>query len=467
MDNTQAQADTPAGRRTILIADDDSSLRVALEKMLEKEGYRVIVTPDGRQALEALRKNTIHVLVADLKMPEMDGMNLLKTARTVHPDVEVILISGHGTIGEAVEAMKEGAYDFLIKPFKRITLIKTISRALNNQILVAENRALKSELARLSRSSYVVGQSMTMRRVYEMVDLVAQSSATVLVTGKSGTGKGVLAKAIHDSSERGSKPFIKVSCAALPETLLEAELFGYEPGAYTGATRQKLGRFELANGGTLFLDEIGEVPPSMQVKLLRVIQEGEFERLGGTKTIKSDVRLIAATNIDLEKEVQAKRFREDLFYRLKVITIDVPTLDRRSEDIPILAQHFLELYAKKNGRKIDGFAPEAIELFQSYPWPGNVRELENAIERSVVLARGDLITPGDLPDAITASERIQKSLSIEIGTPLKEIEERVISETLKYVSNDKNMAARLLGISARTLYRREETHSESHHSKVL
>ncbi|MBI2002747.1 MAG: sigma-54-dependent Fis family transcriptional regulator [candidate division NC10 bacterium] len=403
-------------RIRVLIVDDDQAVRQALSRTLEKIGYDVVVAEDGQAGLDRLRQGGIHIVLADLKMPKLSGQELLKAAKAIAPDVEVIVITGHGTVEEAVEAMKEGAYDFITKPF--------------------------------------IGGSPAMLRTLELVNQVAPSTASVLIQGESGTGKELIANALHHGSPRRARPFIKVNCAALPETLLESELFGYERGAFTGAVARREGRFELADGGTLFMDEIGDLSLATQAKLLRVLQEGEFDRLGGTRTLKVDVRLVVATHADLARLVQQKRFREDLFYRLNVITIQLPSLRERREDIPLLAQNFLGRFATKNGKTITGFTDEAMDLLQSHAWPGNVRELENVIERAVVLTRGSMISPADLPETLAGEDQAARHLVISIGTPLEEVEDRLIEETLRYARGDKTLAAKLLGIATRTIYRR-------------
>src|SRR3989441_2176885 len=394
---------------TLLIADDDPGLRESLERTLTREGFRVILASDGRGALERLQGGGIDLVVTDLKMPGLTGIEVLRAAKAIAPDVDVILLTAFGTVEEAVKAMKDGAYDFLTKPFRREQLLKLISKALERRDLIEQNRALKKQLEDLRAKGQVIGSSPAFRRMMTLVEQVADSSATVLIQGESGAGKELVASTIHRSSPRSRGPFVAVNCAALPETLLESELFGYEKGAFTGAAGRKEGRFELADGGTLFLDEVSDLSPVTQPKILRVLQEGEFERLGGTHTIQVDVRIVAATNQDLAEMVRERRFREDLYYRLNVITIRVPPLRERHEDIRVLAQHFLRVYAAKNGRELEGFTGEAIERLEAYAWPGNVRELENLIERSVVLARKDRIEAEDLPDEIVGVKRPPRS----------------------------------------------------------
>jgi two-component system response regulator HydG len=452
--------------KNILLVDDHKPFRDSLAKILEGEGLRVFPANDGEEALDLLRNESIHLILTDLKMPKMDGVELLQVAKTIRPEVEVILITGYGTVDTAVTAMKEGAYDYIQKPFKPREILKLVRKAIEKQSLVLENRVLQERIKDFQKFEKIVGRSPAMKKVLEIVAQVAPSSATVLIQGESGTGKEVIAQAIHDLSPRVNKPFVKVSCAALPETLLEAELFGYERGAFTGAIARKEGRFELANGGTLFLDEIGEVSPTVQVKLLRVLQVGEFERLGGTKTFRADVRLVAATNMNLLEAVERKAFREDLFSRLNVITLILPPLREREGDIPLLAHHFLEIFQKKNNKDMKGFTQEALEVMLRYSWPRNVRQLENAIERAVVLTKGEMIGPGDLPPEILKTVEVsvageaalmdEKTISISLGTPLEAIERRVIEETLRHSRGDKNLASKILGISARTIYRKIE-----------
>jgi two-component system response regulator HydG len=464
--------------KNVLLVDDHKPFRDSLAKILEGEGLRVFPANDGEEALDILRNEFIHLILTDLKMPKMDGVELLQVAKTIHPEVEVILITGYGTVDTAVTAMKEGAYDYIQKPFKPREILKLVRKAIEKQSLVLENRLLQERIKDFQKFEKIVGRSPAMKKVLEIVAQVAPSSATVLIQGESGTGKEVIAQAIHDLSPRVNKPFVKISCAALPETLLEAELFGYERGAFTGAIARKEGRFELANGGTLFLDEIGEVSPTVQVKLLRVLQVGEFERLGGTKTFRADVRLVAATNMNLLEAVERKAFREDLFSRLNVITLILPPLREREGDIPLLAHHFLEIFQKKNNKDVKGFTQEALEVMLRYSWPRNVRQLENAIERAVVLTRGETIVPGDLPPEILKTVELslageaammdEKTISISLGTPLEAIERRVIEETLKHSRGDKNLASKILGISARTIYRKmEEEKKEEEKDKKI
>src|SRR6058998_2763783 len=442
---------------TLLIADDDPGRRQSLERTLTREGYRVILASDGNAALERLQAGGVDLVLTDLKMPGLSGIELLRAVKAIASEVDVILLTAFGTVEEAVKAMKEGAYDFLTKPFQRAQLLRLIRQALERRDLIQQNRALQQRLDALLSQGEVVGVSPAWRRLMNLVNQVADSSATVLIQGESGTGKELVARAIHERSPRKGGPFIAVNCAALPETLLESELFGYEKGAFTGATSRREGRFELAAGGTLFLDEVADLSLVTQPKILRVLQEGEFERLGGNRTIRVDVRIVAATNQVLTEMVREKRFREDLYYRLNVITVRVPPLRERHEDIRLLAQHYLRVYAAKNGRKLEGLSNEALERLESYAWPGNVRELENLIERTVLLARKDRIDAEDLPEEVAGVKRPPRDAILElVGTPLADIEQRLLDETLRITGGNKTQAAKLLGIDVRTVARKLE-----------
>jgi two-component system response regulator HydG len=448
----------PSGdKATVLVVDDEPGIVDSLQKILERESLRVLGAGSGGEALDLIRREPVSVLITDLMMPGMSGLDLLKASRSVSPETETVLMTAYGTVENAVEAMKQGAYDFVTKPIKRAHLLRVVGKALEKRSLVQENRSLKAQLAAEKRRS-LIGQSLPWRRTMDIVMQAAPSQATVLLLGESGTGKELLARAIHDASPRAAAPFVPVNCAALPESILEAELFGYEKGAFTGAVQRHDGRFLQAAGGTLFLDEIGEIPTHVQVKLLRVLQEGEVERLGG-RTTKVDLRLVAATNQDLRAAVREGRFREDLYYRLNVIAVPIPPLRDRREDIPILAEHFLQLYTARNGRHLGGFSRAALDLLARYEWPGNVRELENTVERAVVLCRGTSIELEDLPpDVRSGSGTLSdgRSLTFAVGTPLEEIERRVIHATLAHVGGDKRVCAQLLGIATRTIYRRLE-----------
>ncbi len=448
-----AGADPAADGITVLVVDDERSNVESLEKIFAREGMRVLSANDAKHALEQVRSHRVHVVLTDLMMPGTTGLDLLRALKQVAPEVEVVLMTAYGSVEAAVSAMREGAYDFVEKPLKRMTIVKSVRKAAERQKLLAENRSLKNEIKLLTRRE-IVGSSPAWRRVIDVATQAAPSLATVLVLGESGTGKELLARYIHERSARTKGPFVAVNCAAIPETILESELFGHERGAFTGATGKKDGRFAKATGGTLFLDEIGELSPAVQVKLLRVLQEGEYEPLGGN-TVKADVRIVAATNRDLLAEVQAGRFREDLYYRLNVIAVTAPPLRARREDIPLLVDHFLGLYCAKNGRPRLTVARAAMDKLLDYTWPGNVRELENVVERAVVLSRNDALTEQDLPDAVAhAAPPEPTALSFPIGTTLDEIELRLIRETLRHTKGDKSLAAQLLGISTRTIYRK-------------
>jgi two-component system response regulator HydG len=436
---------------TILVVDDERSNLDSLEKIFRREGARVLKAGTGREALDLCRNHRVDVVLTDLMMPGMSGIELIKALATVAPDAETVVMTAYGTIETAVEAMREGAYDFVEKPLKRMQIVTKVKKAAERHRLVAENQSLKKELSALKTRS-IVGNSPALRHALDTAGQAAPSTATVLVLGESGTGKELIARFIHERSGREG-PFVAVNLAALPETVVEAELFGHEKGAFTGAVQKREGRIAQAAGGTLFLDEIGELSPQVQVKLLRVLQEGEYEPLGG-KTQSASFRLIAATNRDLRKAVSRGEFREDLFYRLNVIAITSPRLADRRDDIPLLVDHFLELYCKKNGKSRMSPSRAALDRLIAYDWPGNVRELENVIERAVVLGKTESFTPQDLPAPIASAEASEETLSFPIGTPMSEIERRVLHATLTHSHGDKQLAAQLLGISARTIYRK-------------
>lgn len=455
---------------TLLIVDDEHEHLLSLRRLFEREGTTVFTAPSGELALDIVRKETVHVILTDLMMPGLSGQDLMKAARAIRADIDVIVMTAYATIENAVEAMREGAYDFIQKPFKSALVLRVIERALERQALRAENVMLRRELAEVEptnvRGRPIIGRSPAMLATMETILQAAPSTATVLLMGESGTGKELLARAIHEQSPRISAPFIAVNCAALPESILESELFGYEKGAFTGANQRKEGRIERANGGTLFLDEVGEMSPSVQAKLLRVLQEGELERLGGNETINVDFRLVAATNRDLEAAIRDGGFREDLYYRLNVIGVSLPPLRDRPEDILLLAEFFARRFAEKNKKAVHGLTEEAREAFMRYRWPGNVRELENVIERAIVLTRGSTIDLKDLPSPVQSGaggasmrEGIRREgakIVIPVGTKLEDVERALIRETLKETHGDKSLAAQLLGIAARTIYRKLE-----------
>ena len=447
---------------TLLVADDDPGLRESLQRTLTRAGYQVVLAPDGRAALEQFQGGGVDLIVSDLKMPGLTGIELLRAAKALAPDVDVILLTAFGTIEEAVNAMKDGACDFITKPFRGELLLKAVSKALERRSHLERIRVLEKQVEDLRSKDTMIGASPAFRRMMMLVGQVADSSATVLIQGESGAGKEGVARAIHERSARRNKPFVAVNCAALPETLLESELFGFEKGAFTGAAARKEGRFELADGGTLFLDEVADLSAVTQPKILRVLQEGEFERLGGTRTQRVDVRIVTATNQDLAQMVRERRFREDLFYRLNVITINVPPLREKREDIRLLAQHFLRVYSAKNNRHLDGFTDEAVRRLEGYAWPGNVRELENVIERAVVLAKGGLMDVTDLSEEIAGATPLPEGvLTVRIGTPLAEIEQRLLDETLRVTRGNKTLTAKLLGIDVRTVSRKLERRDDA------
>lgn len=437
---------------TILVVDDEKNYLVVLEALLGPEGYETLTASNGREALDLVRESDLDLLITDMKMPGMSGMELLDEAKKLKPEIPVILMTAYGTIEMAVEAMKKHAFDYITKPFKNEELKLTVKKALDNYRLVKANRYLSEALSDRYRYGNIIGRSKPMLKIYDMIDKVARSKASVLITGPSGTGKELIAKAIHYNGPRKDRPFISINCGALTETLLESELFGHEKGAFTGAVAMKKGRFELADGGTLFLDEVGEMPPPLQVKLLRVLQEMEFERVGGTKTIKVDVRVLSASNREIRDDVKQGLFREDLFYRLNVIHLEVPPLRERSEDFKPLVNHFLEKYGKDEGKKEIELSPEAWKAIYGHVWPGNIRELENVIERAVVLNTTGAIGLEDLPDYLSGE---REDLDIERFLPpdaslqntIEQIEEKLIRRALKRCNNVQAQAAELLGIS--------------------
>ena len=457
MSSSDTMSSAPPIRRdepsstTVLVVDDEPSNVESLGRIFAKERMRVLTAGSGRDALDLCRQHRVDVVLTDLMMPGMSGVDLIRALATVAPDAEVVVMTAYGTIETAVEAMREGAYDFVEKPLKRMQIVKTVRKAAERHALLAENKTLKQELNALKKRA-IVGSSAALRHALDIAHQAAPSSANVLVLGESGTGKELLARAIHEKSGREGA-FVGVNLAALPETIVESELFGHEKGAFTGASAKREGRIAQSAGGTLFLDEIGELSPTVQVKLLRVLQEGEYEPVGGT-TERADFRLIAATNRNLEQAVEAGTFREDLYYRLNVIAITSPPLCHRRDDVPLLVDHFLDLYCRKNGRPRMNVTREALETLAGYRWPGNVRELENVVERAVVLAKTPELGLADLPTQITQAERHLGDLTFSIGTPLEEVERRVIVATLEHTRGDKQLAAQLLGISARTIYRK-------------
>ena len=439
--------------KRILVVDDDSYVRGATEEILIRKGYEVDTAPDASAALKKLDEGGYDLLLSDIKMPGMSGQELLETVKSRWPDMHVILMTAYSTVDGAVEAMKQGAYDYIQKGSESTTLETelVVERALKFQETERENRRLRSELQSKYSFSSMIGKCHNMEQVFDLIETVADSRATILVTGESGTGKELVARSLHYSSQRRNGPFIRLNCAALPKDLLESELFGHEKGAFTGAFKQTRGRFEMADGGTLLLDEISELDPSLQAKLLRVLQEREFERIGSTQTIKVDVRIVATTNRDLQKEVTEGNFREDLFYRLNVIEINLPSLRERKDDIPALAQSFINRFNEDNGKSIEGLDDEALELLMKYTWPGNVRELENYIERAVVVSRGLVLSVEDFPGKLSAGPAGNGDEGLQVGLTVHEMERRLIMKTLEAFHGNRTEAAAQLGISTRTL----------------
>jgi two-component system response regulator AtoC len=431
----------------VLIVDDEAIIRDALSDWLNDIGYQVFTAENGHKALDVIEKEKPGIMITDLVMPGMDGIELMKRAKARQPDIEVIIITAYASIPTAITAMKEGAYDYIEKPFcpERAELL--VKKLAEHRELIEENLSLRQKLEDRYRFENIIAKSSKMQRVIEVIKVVAKSNATVLITGESGTGKELVARAIHSQSDRRSKPFVAVSCAALPESLLESELFGHEKGSFTGAYAQKKGKFEFANGGTLFLDEIGEMSANIQVHLLRVLEEKEFTRVGGNLPIKVNVRVISATNKDLRKAIEKQEFREDLYYRLNVVNIELPPLRERKEDIPLLAEHFLHKFAAENRKEVTEFSPEVIESLLAYDWPGNIRELENSIERAIILSRDSSITTADLPQ-----ENVSLVGSASIGKNLKEVEKTHILHVLRETGENYSEAARILGVSRMTLY---------------
>jgi DNA-binding NtrC family response regulator len=438
----------------ILVVDDDAPTREALASGLRKLGHEIHEAGTGAAALDEMRRYPVDLAIIDLKLPDMVGTELFGALRILRPEAIAIMISGHATVDEAISALKRGIYDFITKDFRMHELRKVVSKALETQKLLVENQRLREALQDRGPTGRIIGRSAALLKVIQMVNQISPMKSNVLLSGESGVGKELIAEAIHYQSPRRPKPLVKLNCGALPEGLIESELFGHEKGAFTGAIQQRKGRFELADGGTVFLDEISEMPPASQVRLLRVLQEGEFERVGGTQTLKVDVRVIAATNVDLEAAVKAGRFRKDLFYRLNVIHLKLPPLREREEDIGLLALHFLDKFCLANNRPTMGFSQEAMAALKSYSWPGNIRELQNVVERAVALCTGNVVQLSNLPDEIRRHSPEDDKIVLPVGATMEEIERLAILQTLKKTGGDKELAARLLGIGLATLYRR-------------
>ncbi len=440
----------------ILVVDDEKSLLDLHREILENAGYSVTPAGTAEEALKIAKKNPPDILLTDLVLPNMSGIDLIREIRSFANGTVCIVLTGYGSIETAVEAMKAGAFSYLTKPFKMNELLVNIEKALEVHALRKENIILKRALKK-GYKDFILGNSEEINKVFDLIETVADTDSTILILGESGTGKELVAKGIHYNSSRRDKPFVPINCGAIPEDLLESELFGHVKGAFTGAISNREGRFDIAKGGTVFLDEIGDMSPKLQVKILRVLQEREFEPVGGTRSKKADVRIIAATHKDLEEAVRAGQFREDLYYRLNVIPIHMPALRERKEDIPLLIEHFIEKFNREKGRNLKGISPEAMEILVNYSWPGNVRELENLVERLVILKRdGNDVTPEDLPEKITSARDRSAAGGIEMppeGLSLKEavdeFERRLIVQALNQTKWNKNMAAKLLRLKRR------------------
>jgi two-component system, NtrC family, response regulator HydG len=448
--------------QSILVVDDDVAHRIMLKKLIGSWGYDVSEAEDGSIAIERVRERAFDLILMDIRMLNVSGIEALEQIKIINPAIPVIIMTAYASVETAVNALKKGAYDYLTKPLDFDELKIAIARATEHTRLKKENEYLKGRLGEQFDRQNIIGQGPAMVKLLDTVSQVASTEATILITGESGTGKEMIANAIHYNSRRVEAPFIKINCAALTETLLESELFGHEKGAFTGADRQREGKFRQAEGGSLFLDEVSEMSQAMQVKLLRVLQEREITRVGGAEVIKIDVRIIAASNKDLKKQIQSGHFREDLFYRLNVVNLFVPPLRERREDIPLLAQHFLNLFAEKNSKSIKGFTPQAMEKLLKYAWPGNVRELINAVERAVVLSRGEYLDADELSlmmadNAVAA--KIDQTSSPE-NLPLTEVEKRTILEALDITGGNKSEAARRLGITRKTLRKKLDKYGE-------
>lgn len=449
-------------KNTILIVDDELNIRNGLVQAVEMEGYEGIAAADGEEAWKIINSREIDMVITDLRMPGLDGSSLLKKIYSSYPTLPVVVLTGHGTIEDAVTAMQNGAVDFLTKPVNLNHLFVLIKKSLSSRDMARKNEELQKELDRLKGNntySQMVGKSQAVQRLLDTIQQIAPSKASVLITGESGVGKEVVANAIVSYSDRAKKPFIKVHCAALNENLLESELFGHVKGAFTGAISETRGRFEQADGGTIFLDEIGEINQSTQIKLLRVLQEHEFEKVGGEKTFKVDVRVIAATNKNLEKEMKEGRFREDLYYRLNVVRLEVPPLRDRKDDIPLLAMHFLNMYSKENNKNIEGFTNSARSALYNYEWPGNIRELSNCIESAVVMCRTNLIDLNDLPMNISRSPR-NDAIAIPLGSTMEEAEKLIITSTLAWCGGNKTKTADVLNLGRKTVQRKLEEYGK-------
>ena len=437
----------------ILLVDDDKNTADGLKKILLQDGYDTGCTYTGNEALDLIEAEHFDIVITDMKLPDISGFSIIEKVKKKNVDIAVVMITAFSSIQTAIDAMKKGADDYLTKPVNIEELELILKKIWERRLLILQNKELKQKLNDKYNFSGIIGNTPEIQLIFKTITEIAPTAATVLIYGDTGTGKELIANAIHYSSDRKDKPFVALHCASLSEGVLESELFGHEKGAFTGAISQRRGRFELANGGSLFLDEVGEMNSHVQIKLLRVLETGKFERVGGEKTFESDVRIIAATNKDLEKEIKEGRFREDLYYRLNVINLKLPSLIERKEDIRLLIDNFLIKYSKKNRKNIKGLTPQSAKLLNNYDWPGNVRELENAIERAVVMARNEYVEPNDLPSNINVNTKKSRKETFRIpsGATMKEIEKKVIIETLQTTNGSKSKAAKILGISTRKI----------------
>ncbi|GBD91426.1 transcriptional regulatory protein ZraR [bacterium BMS3Abin04] len=445
---------------TILIIDDEGSQLLSLKSFLTRRNYKVLTAPNGKDGFDVVRNNTVDIVLTDFRMPEWDGYEVLKQIKKLNPGIDVVIMTAFGSVEDAVNIMKAGAYDYITKPIDLDELENLLGRITEKRTLIYENKQLKEQLIEKFRVDTIISQSKKMEEVLNTVARVANSKATILILGESGTGKELIAKAIHYASDRKDKPFITVNVASLPDNLIESELFGHEKGAFTGAVAQRIGRFEEANGGTLFIDEVGDIPLSVQVKILRVIQFGEIQKVGSNKTISIDVRIVAATNRNLEEMIKSQEFREDLYYRLNVIQINIPPLRERKEDIPVLIDHFIDKFNKQNNADIQGLDKKALDRLMKYDYPGNIRELENIIERAVILARNNVITSETLPAQFETAREISlldpQNLTDGYEKKVKAFEKDMIKEALRQTNGNKSAAARLLNITERHLRSRLE-----------
>ncbi len=438
---------------SILIVDDEKNYLVVLKELLSEENYEVITAENALQALEIFKESDLDLVLTDMKMPNIDGIELLENIRSVNSEIPVIIMTAYATVEKAVKAMKKGAFDYVTKPFQNEELKITVRKAIDLYKLKRENLNLRHEVSRKYQFGNIIGKSQVMLNIYDVIGKVAATKATVLITGETGTGKELVAKAIHYNSPRKNNAFVSINCAAIPETLLESELFGHEKGSFTGAIAMRKGRFELADGGTIFLDEIAEMPTGLQAKLLRILQEMEFERVGGTKTLKIDVRVVAASNKDLKKEVEAGTLREDLYYRLNVVHLHLPPLRERPDDIPLLAAHFLQKYSQESGQGDFKISPAAMRELYTRSWPGNVRELEHVIERAVILSSGREITPADMASESQEAENTDLDIDrfipmqVKLNKALEEVEAKMIKRALARAGNVQTHAAAMLGIA--------------------